>query len=136
MEVLRTIPTSELLRGVGIVFLLLYAILCIAAVVKKKRHAKTYIHHFEESRNDDLRETLTKVRRNYRRSSKEYKAIESALYYMDHSITRDYKNALEILNKCFATRKVRKFHEAYLKETWEKKQNLEVESIERSDKTI
>ena len=44
MEVLRTIPTSELLRGVGIVFLLLYVILCIAEVVKKKRHAKTYIH--------------------------------------------------------------------------------------------
>ena len=136
MEILKTIPISELLKEIGIMFLLLYVILCIAVVIKKKHRVKKYLRYFNESRSENLREVLTRIRRNYRRTSKEYKAIENALHYMDHSITRDYENALEILNKFFATRKVRKFHEIYLKETWEKKQNMEANVSERSDETV
>lgn len=120
MEILRTIPTSELLQGGGVALLALYVVLCIGTVAKKKSRGKKYLGYFEENRNDDLRKTLTLVRRNYRQNSKEYKAIENALHYMDYSISRDYENALEILNKCFAIKKVRKFHENYLKDIWKK----------------
>ena len=35
----------------------------------------------------------------------EYKAIKKALYYLDHSLFRDYAGALQIIDKIFESKR-------------------------------
>ena len=37
----------------------------------------------------------------------EYKAIKKALYYLDHSLFRDYAGALQIIDKIFESKKIK-----------------------------
>ena len=44
-----------------------------------------------------------------------YEAIKKALYYLDHSLFRDYAGALQIIDKIFESKKIKKMHDSYLR---------------------
>ena len=82
----------------------------------KKRNEK-YIDRFESvyEEKKSIRITLESLESMYSKKSMEYKAIKKALYYLDHSLFRDYAGALQIIDKIFESKKIKKMHDSYLR---------------------
>ena len=82
----------------------------------KKRNEK-YIDQFESvyEEKKSIRITLESLESMYSKKSMEYKAIKKALYYLDHSLFRDYAGALQIIDKIFESKKIKKMHDSYLR---------------------
>lgn len=106
-----------IIAGVGafvVIVCFFYSIFSIKFI--KKRNEK-YINRFESvyEEKKSIRITLESLESLYSKKTMEYKAIKKALYYLDHSLFRDYAGALQIIDKMFESKKIKKMHDNYLK---------------------
>lgn len=102
------------LAGLCVVLYIVYSIVESIVFNKKiKKYMEAFEYQYEESNN--IKKTLQAVKGEYKETSKPARTLAKSLYYLDHSILRDYKGALDIATKeCFNSVKVREMHSKYL----------------------
>ena len=102
------------IAGVGAFVIIIYFFYSIFSIKRIKKRNEKYIDQFESvyEEKKSIRITLESM---YSKKSMEYKAIKKALYYLDHSLFRDYAGALQIIDKIFESKKIKKMHDSYLR---------------------
>lgn len=105
------------IAGVGAFVIIIYFFYSIFSIKRIKKRNEKYIDQFESVYEDkkSIRITLESLESMYSKKSMEYKAIKKALYYLDHSLFRDYAGALQIIDKIFESKKIKKMHDSYLR---------------------
>lgn len=70
---------------------------------KKKKKAKMYISLFKNffMESKDIRKTMEQLLQNYKRKSPEALALRAGIYYLDVSMLKDYKTALQYMYYVF-----------------------------------
>lgn len=103
--------------GVGAFVVIIYFFYSIFSIKLIKKRNEKYIDRFESvyEEKKSIRITLESLESMYSKKSMEYKAIKKALYYLDHSLFRDYAGALQIIDKIFESKKIKKMHDSYLR---------------------
>ena len=104
------------IAGVGAFVVIIYFFYSIFSIKRIKKRNEKYIDQFESvyEEKKSIRITLESLESMYSKKSMEYKAIKKALYYLDHSLFRDYAGALQIIDKIFESKKIKKMHDSYL----------------------
>ena len=104
------------IAGVGAFVVIIYFFYSIFSIKRIKKRNEKYIDRFESvyKEKKSIRITLESLESMYSKKSMEYKAIKKALYYLDHSLFRDYAGALQIIDKIFESKKIKKMHDSYL----------------------
>ncbi|OUO25926.1 hypothetical protein [Eubacterium sp. An3] len=76
--------------------------------IQKRSRAKRYITLFSEafSKTGDIKQTMVQVASCYRKRKKERKALEAGIYYLEHSLLRDYASALSYIYDVFDSSKL------------------------------
>ena len=84
--------------------ILLLSIICggiliaVVLAIRSERRKKFYVNTFAETyEQHSVKESLEFILSLYKRTDKEYKAVNKALYYLDHSIMRDYETAFRFI---------------------------------------
>lgn len=105
------------IAGVGAFVVIIYFFYSIFSIKRIKKRNEKYIDRFESvyEEKKSIRITLESLESMYSKKSMEYKAIKKALYYLDHSLFRDYAGALQIIDKIFESKKIKKMHDSYLR---------------------
>jgi hypothetical protein len=105
------------IAGVGAFVVIIYFFYSIFSIKRIKKRNEKYIDQFESvyEEKKSIRITLESLESMYSKKSMEYKAIKKALYYLDHSLFRDYAGALQIIDKIFESKKIKKMHDSYLR---------------------
>ena len=107
-----TVSTSLplVIAGVGAFVVIIYFFYSIFSIKLIKKRNEKYIDRFESvyEEKKSIRITLESLESMYSKKSMEYKAIKKALYYLDHSLFRDYAGALQIIDKIFESKKNQK----------------------------
>lgn len=105
------------IAGVGAFVVIIYFFYSIFSIKLIKKRNEKYIDRFESvyEEKKSIRITLESLESMYSKKSMEYKAIKKALYYLDHSLFRDYAGALQIIDKIFELKKIKKMHDSYLR---------------------
>ena len=105
------------IAGVGAFVVIIYFFYSIFSIKRIKKRNEKYIDQFESvyQEKKSIRITLESLESMYSKKSMEYKAIKKALYYLDHSLFRDYAGALQIIDKIFESKKIKKMHDSYLR---------------------
>lgn len=105
------------IAGVGAFVVIIYFFYRIFSIKLIKKRNEKYIDRFESvyEEKKSIRITLESLESMYSKKSMEYKAIKKALYYLDHSLFRDYAGALQIIDKIFESKKIKKMHDSYLR---------------------
>lgn len=105
------------IAGVGAFVIIIYFFYSIFSIKRIKKRNEKYIDQFESvyEEKKSIRITLESLESMYSKKSMEYKAIKKALYYLDHSLLRDYAGALQIIDKIFESKKIKKMHDSYLR---------------------
>ena len=105
------------IAGVGAFVVIIYFFYSIFSIKLIKKRNEKYIDRFESvyEEKKSIRNTLESLESMYSKKSMEYKAIKKALYYLDHSLFRDYAGALQIIDKIFESKKIKKMHDSYLR---------------------
>ena len=105
------------IAGVGAFVIIIYFFFSIFSIKRIKKRNEKYIDQFESvyEEKKSIRITLESLESMYSKKSMEYKAIKKALYYLDHSLFRDYAGALQIIDKIFESKKIKKMHDSYLR---------------------
>lgn len=105
------------IAGVGVFVVIIYFFYSIFSIKRIKKRNEKYIDRFESvyEEKKSIRITLESLESMYSKKSMEYKAIKKALYYLDHSLFRDYAGALQIIDKIFESKKIKKMHDSYLR---------------------
>ncbi len=96
--------------GAILLLLLLFFLFFLISRFRKRRRAKRYLErfssHFEGTW--QIRRAMEETALDYPKRSKERKALEAGLYYLDHSLFRDYLSALSyILDTFGGSKKIR-----------------------------
>lgn len=115
------------IAGVGAFVIIIYFFYSIFSIKRIKKRNEKYIDQFESvyEEKKSIRITLESLESMYSKKSMEYKAIKKALYYLDHSLFRDYAGALQIIDKIFESKKIKKMHDSYLRNEENKVLRLE-----------
>ena len=105
------------IAGVGAFVVIIFFFYSIFSIKRIKKRNEKYIDQFESvyEEKKSIRITLESLESMYSKKSMEYKAIKKALYYLDHSLFRDYAGALQIIDKKFESKKIKKMHDSYLR---------------------
>ena len=132
---IQALPVYMITIGIGclIVFLYLIAAVIDSALFRKK--VKKYMQLFTQSydKTQNIKKTLEELITHYKPRSKEYLAIDHALYYLEHSIARDYKGALDcICDGYFESNKIRRMHKEYIERERIQFRNLLTTSAKKS----
>ena len=116
--ILEKVPLPILLIGCGVVIILVFLLSCFVESLNKKKQVKEYVKLFEDYMQDsfELRTLLSKIKCHYKKKSFIEEAISKALYYLDHSISRDYKGALNIIEDYLKYKPVSMIHKQYIEE--------------------
>lgn len=92
------------------IFFLICAILVVIIVLFfifshlwKEKRVKKYIRLFTEEFNKtgDIKATMVSVSSCYGKRKKERKALEAGIYYLEHSLLRDYASSLSYIYDVF-----------------------------------
>lgn len=112
-----SISLPLVIAGVGAFVVIIYFFYSIFSIKLIKKRNEKYIDRFESvyEEKKSIRITLESLESMYSKKSVEYKAIKKALYYLDHSLFRDYAGALQIIDKIFESKKIKKMHDSYLR---------------------
>ena len=112
-----SISLPLVIAGVGAFVVIIYFFYSIFSIKRIKKRNEKYIDQFESvyEEKKSIRITLESLESMYSKKSMEYKAIKKALYYLDHSLFRDYAGALQIIDKIFESKKIKKMHDSYLR---------------------
>lgn len=103
--------------------ILLLSIICggiliaVVLAIRSERRKKFYVNTFAETyEQHSVKESLEFMLSLYKRTDKEYKAVNKALYYLDHSIMRDYETAFRFIEKDMKCRELKLIHQKILDE--------------------
>ena len=112
-----SISLPLVIAGVGAFVVIIYFFYSIFSIKLIKKRNEKYIDRFESvyEEKKSIRITLESLESMYSKKSVEYKAIKKALYYLDHSLFRDYAGALQIIDKIFESKKIKKMHDSNLR---------------------
>lgn len=97
------------------IFLFLSVIYSIYHFFKKRHMEKLYMEAWEQSFDGNFRTTLNEVRGKCKNNKTVNQAVHKALFYLDHSICRDYEGAIRCLDRTLESKKIKKMHQEYLK---------------------
>jgi hypothetical protein len=87
------------------------ALLIINDKQKQKKAQKKYFELFQELYEvGHVIETLEQIRDAFKKDSIEYIAIDQAVFYLDHSIMRDYRSAFDLVEKVFELKEIKERH--------------------------
>lgn len=86
----------------------LFLLVAVFMRIRKRSRAKRYISLFSEvfGKTGDIKQTMVQVASCYRKRKKERKALEAGIYYLEHSLFRDYASALSYVYDVFDNRKL------------------------------
>lgn len=106
-----------MIAGVGAFVVIVYFIYSLFSIRITKKRNGNYINQFESLYNEkkSIRATLESLKSSYSKKTMEYKTIKKAIYYLDHSLFRDYAGALHIIDEMFKSKKIKNMHDDYLK---------------------
>lgn len=100
--------------------LIMLAVLIIIIIdgLNTKKLTKKYIDNFKNfyGETKNVKTTLESLKTLYKPKSDETKLIDKALFYLNHSILRDYKTALSYIEKKYDSKEVKAFHATILAE--------------------
>lgn len=87
-------------------------LLWICSVLGRKRKSKRYLDTFQRvyENEGNVPQALESASEEFRKKSREAEAIRQALFYLDHSIFRDYETAFDIVEEQIKGRKVKDYH--------------------------
>lgn len=91
-----------------ILFIGLSLFIAVLMRIRKRKRAKRYISLFSEAfdKTGDIKQTMMQVASCYRKRKKERKALEAGIYYLEHSLFRDYTSALSYIYDVFDNPKI------------------------------
>ncbi len=99
----------------GIAFVTIMAIYTVIEIVSNKKKSKAYISYFEEAyKNKNVVDSLKDIISSYKANSIEYLTINKAIYYLEHSIMKDYDTAFGFIEQCFGGKEVVAMHESVI----------------------
>lgn len=102
--------------GINIgIFLIISIFYAVIHLIRKKSMEKLYMNAWIESFDGNIRTTLTAVKERCRKKPIIQKAVNKGLFYLDHSITRDYEGAIKYIDQMLESKKIRDMHKEYLK---------------------
>lgn len=104
--------TSLLILQTLLIAVLVVLIIILIDGLRTKRLTKQYISHFNSfySENKNVKSTLEALLTVYKKNSDEAKLINKALFYLNHSILRDYATALSFIEKKYDSKEVKALH--------------------------
>ena len=107
-----------ILIKIGIATILVFFICTIIDIYTMKKREAKYLNNFTEQyySTHNIKSTLINIRTSYKDREKEAKAIDAGLYYLEHSLLRDYKGALSYMELLFNNMKIKEFHEQCIKD--------------------
>lgn len=98
----------------GAVILFAFILSSIINFIHGKRQEKRYIENFKREFTGNIRTTLQALEKDYRKGTDMWYGINKALFYLDHSIRRDYAGALWYIEQVLESNKVEDLHKEYL----------------------
>lgn len=118
-----TADVGIILIVIGIVMIVVFFIGTVIDVWRIKKREAKYLDNFtkEYYATHNIKQTLKNIRASYKDRQKEAKAIDAGLYYLDHSLLRDYKGALSYMEILFNSKKIKEFHEQCIKDAQSQK---------------
>ena len=86
-----------------IIFISLVLFIVMFMRIRKRNRAKRYLSLFSEcfNKTSDIKQTMVQVASCFRKRVKERKALEAGIYYLEHSLLRDYTSALSYIYDVF-----------------------------------
>ena len=98
----------------GAAVFIVFIISIITSMVRRKRQERKYIENFQREFTGNIRTTLQALQMCYRKNSDMWVGISKALFYLDHSIRRDYAGALRCIERVMESKKVTDMHKEYI----------------------
>lgn len=98
--------------AICVVIVFFCLLLWICSVLGRKRKSKRYLETFQKvyENEGNVSKALESASDEFRKKSREAEAIRQALFYLDHSIFRDYETAFDIVEEQIKGRKVKEYH--------------------------
>lgn len=111
---------------IGITMILIFALSTILDIYSFRRKEEKYLSNFQTNyfNSHNIKITMVNTRTQYRDKEKEAKALDAGLYYLDHSLLRDYKGAVSYIEHLFHSKKIEELHEQCIKDAQSQKQLL------------
>lgn len=105
-------PGNGVIIAVCVVIVFFCLLIWICSVLGRKRKSKRYLETFQKEYENDgnVSLALEAAFAEFRKKSREAEAIRQALFYLDHSIFRDYETAFDIIEEEIKGRKVKDYH--------------------------
>ena len=93
----------------------------------KKKLQESYMKKFEEQYNEvhNIKKTLEIIAPDFKKKRKLHCKIEQANYYLDYSILKDYKTALNFINNVYPN--LKEFHDIYIEKAKEQQRFMLVD---------
>lgn len=101
-----------MIAGAAVLFVFFFSL--IFSLIRRKRQEKRYIEYFQREFTGNIRTTLQALQQNYRKGTDMWIGINKALFYLDHSIRRDYAGALRCIEHVTESDKIKALHREYL----------------------
>lgn len=94
--------------------LLFFVFSLVFSMIRRRRQEEKYIENFKQEFTGNIRTTLEALQRDYKKGTDMWVGINKALFYLDHSIRRDYAGALRYIENVTGSDKVKALHREYL----------------------
>lgn len=101
-----------IISGGGILLIFIFSL--IFSMIHRKRQEEKYIENFKQEFTGNIRTTLQALQKDYKKGTDMWIGINKALFYLDHSIRRDYAGALRYIETITESDKVKSLHREYL----------------------
>lgn len=98
----------------GAAVFIVFIISIITSMSRRKRQEQKYIENFRREFTGNIRTTLQALQKCYRKNSDMWVGISKALFYLDHSIRRDYAGALRCIERVTESKKIADLHKEYI----------------------
>lgn len=106
------LPENGVIIAICMVVVILCLLLWMCSFLGRKRKSKRYLDAFQKEYENEgnVSLALESASNEFRKKSREAEAIRQALFYLDHSIFRDYETAFDIVEEQIKGRKVKDYH--------------------------
>lgn len=107
-----SVDVGIIMTVIGLGMFIVFIICTIYDIYSMKKREAKYLNNFTEAyyASHDIKKTMEKIRSLYKDREKEAQAIDAGLYYLDHSLLRDYQSALGYMELLFPNGEIKKFH--------------------------
>ena len=94
--------------------LLIFISSLVLSVIRRKRLEEEYIENFKQEFTGNIRTTLQALQKDYKKGTDMWIGINKALFYLEHSIRREYEGALWYIDTVTESDNVRSMQREYL----------------------